>query len=549
MRLVSLPVLCGFALSLLASTAVAAPVKIAPPPHLASHGTTQQLIVDGKPFLILGGELANSSASSLDYLAAQWPALQATGLNTIFAPVEWDQLEPQQGHYDFTMTDGLIRQARQHHIHVVILWFGAWKNSMSTYAPPWVKHDFATYARAEDDKGQPQDILSPFDPDTLHADETAFAALLAHLKATDTEHTVLAVQVENEIGMLPVVRDYSPQAQAAFNGPVPPELTAYLKAHAGSLNPYVQSLWQAHGQKDAGTWSEVFGDTVEAQEVFQAWYFARFADDLARAGKARYPLPMYVNAALNRPGKTPGQYPSAGPLPHLFDVWKAAGPDIDLLAIDMYFPNFAEWADRYKRPDNPFFSPEDNQAGKPEAGANAFYAVGQLDAISFSPFAIDRLTPDTGKGLTAAYSVLKHLTPDILAAQGTGRMRGFRARVAYDGTVDDTPQTFDLGGYRFTVTFVDPWTPKDQQDIASHGGLIIENEDGSFTVAGSGVTVTFADPGGMAVGVERIVEQREVNSVWQPGRWLNGDESHQGRHLRLPPDGFGIQTLTLYKYR
>src|SRR5262249_17915873 len=141
-------------------------------------------------------------------------------------------------------------------------------------------------------------------------------------------------------------------------------LISYMKAHADTLAPGLDALWQAHGRREAGTWSEVFGDTIEAQEVFQAWGFAAYANAVARAGKAQYPLPMYVNAALMRPGKAPGEYPSAGPLPHLFDVWKAAAPDIDILAPDIYFPDFSDWADRFRRPDNPLLIPEANQAGK-----------------------------------------------------------------------------------------------------------------------------------------------------------------------------------------
>ncbi len=540
-----------FAAAALCAVLFALPAGGAEMPHLQTQGTTKQLVVDGKPFLILGGELANSTASSLDYLNSKWPTLKSVGLNTVIAPVEWDQIEPQQGKYDFTVLDGMIRQARQNDVKLVLLWFGAWKNSMSTYVPAWVKRDYATYSKAQDDHGQSQDILSPFDPDTLAADTHAFSTMVAHLKQVDTAHTVVMIQVENEIGMLPVVRDYSPQAQAAWNGPVPAELIAYLKAHQASLNPYVRTLWEANGLKDNGTWAEVFGESVQAQEVFQAWYFAAFANGLAKAGKAQYPLPMYVNAALIRPDKTPGQYPSAGPLPHLFDIWKPGAPDIDILAIDMYFPNFTEWADKFKRPDNSFFIPEANQAGKPEAGANAFYAIGQLDSIGFSPFSIDNIKPENSANLTAAYDVLKQLSPQILAAQGTGKMRGFRPRVSFDGVVDETPQSFVLGSYRFTVSFIDPWTPKDKQDIASNGGLIIQTGDDSFIVAGKGVVVTFEDaaPEKQAVGIEQIVEGSYVDGVWKPGRWLNGDESHQGRHLKINADGFGIQQLKLYKFR
>lgn len=538
-------------LSVLAACAslVAAPAPAAEIPHLSPHGTTKQLVVDGKPFLVLGGELTNSAASSADYLSTTWPTLKSAGLNTVIAPVEWDQIEPQQGHFDFSVTDAVIKQARQNNMHLVLLWFGAWKNSMSTYVPPFVKRDYAKYARAQDDKGRPQDILSPFDPDTLKADQSAFAALMTHLKQTDTDHTVILVQVENEIGMLPVVRDYGPAAQAAWNGPVPPALLAYLRAHRDTLKPYVRDLWAAQGFKTAGTWPEVFGDTIPAQEVFQAWYFATFANALTAAGKQAYPLPMYVNVALNRPGKTPGEYPSAGPLPHLFDIWKAAGPDIDMISIDMYFPNFIDWASQFKRPDNPFFSPEDNQAGRPDAGANAFYAIGELDSMSFSPFAIDTLKPANSANIIGAYDVLRQLTPQILAAQGSGRMRGFRSLISYDGVASDHPTVFELGGYRFTASYGDKDHP--EQPIANNGGLIIQTGDNEFLVAGQGVTLTFEDTSDahMSVGIEQDLEGKYVDGQWKTGRWLNGDETLEGRHLHLPGDGFTLQKLTLYKYR
>ena len=445
----------------------------------------------------------------------------------------------------------MIRQARQNHVKLVLLWFGTWKNSMSTYVPTYIKHDFKTYAKVKDDKGQPQDILSPFDPDTLAADANAFAKLMAHLRSVDTDHTVIMMQVENEIGMLPSVRDCSVLAETAFNGPVPDRLITYLKAHRTDLNPNVRNLWEAQGARENGTWTQVFGSSVGAQEIFQAWYFAAYANSVAKAGKAEYPLPMFVNAALIRPGKVPGQYPSAGPLPHLFDVWKPAAPDIDILAIDMYFPNFMDWADKFKRPDNPLFIPEANQAGKVEAGANAFYAIGQLDAISFSPFAIDKITRDSQKNLIDAYDILSQISPEILSAQGEGRMHGFRPRVSFDGVVDDSPQSFVLGNYRFTVNFIDPFTPKEKQNTTANGGLIIQTGDDNFIVAGSGIVVTFDDPTTeqMNVGIEQIIEGHYVKGIWKPGRWLNGDESHQGRHLRLNADGFGIQQLKLYRFK
>lgn len=520
-------------------------------PHFQRQGTASQLIVDDKPFLMLGGELGNSTASDLNYLKTHWGTFRTIGLNTVIASVEWDQIEPKEGVYDFRPVEGLIQQAEANQMKLVLLWFGAWKNSMSSYAPPYIKHNYETYSKAQDDKGVAQDILSPYDPDTLKADQRAYAALMAHIKVFDTKHTVVMMQVENEIGMLPVVRDYSPQAQKAFEGQVPQALMAYLQKNKGSLHSYVRDQWSAKGCKMEGSWTEVFGQSVEAQEIFQAWGFAVFANELTKAGKAAYELPMYVNVALNRPDQKPGMYPSAGPLPHLFDIWKAGGPDIDLIGMDIYFPNYNYWSDLFKRPDNPFFVPEANRSGQPDAGGNAFYCFGELDGIGFSPFHIESLPNPATNVLTDAYRVLRQMTPAILANQGKGTMRGFRAPISYEGVLDETPRKFELGGYSLTVSMVDSRTPKDTQDLRAHGGLIIQTGPDEFLAAGRGVIIRFADTTnpGFRVGIEQIIEGEFIDGKWVDGRWLNGDESGQGRYLRLPPEKYGIQKIKLYRYR
>jgi len=520
-------------------------------PQLRPQGTTTQLVVDGKPFLVLGGELHNSSASNLDYLDKQWPRLKAAGLNTVIAPVEWDQVEPSQGRYDFTVVDGMLKQARTHGMKLVLLWFGAWKNSMSTYVPDYVKLDPARFSHTRTRAGVPQEILTPFDADLLAADQAALSAMLRHLAATDREHTVVMLQIENEIGMLPEVRDYGPLAEAAWKSPVPQPFIAYLQAHASTLQPNVRGLWEAHGARTAGTWAEVFGDSVEAQEVFQAWYFAAFTEQLARAAKAAYPIPNYVNVALSRPGRKPGEYPSAGPLPHLVDVWKAGAPAVDVIGMDIYFDNFQEWARKFKRPDNPLFIPEANNAGRPDAGANAFWAIGELDAIGYSPFAIDGIDDAGRDTLASAYGVLRQLSPQILAAQGQGRMRGFKAPASYDGIVDRKPQEATMGRYKLSVSFANPFAPTRDADVAAHGGLVLQLGEDEYLVAGHGIVVTFADATGAGdgVGFLRLAEGTFENGVWKEGRLLNGDESHQGRHVRLEGGGFSIQRVKLYRYR
>jgi beta-galactosidase GanA len=431
----------------------------------------------------------------------------------------------------------------------VLLWFGAWKNSMSTYAPSWVKRDQARFPRAALPDGRGVDILSPFGAQTLAADSRAFAALMAHLRQVDGEtQTVLMVQVENEIGMLPVVRDYSPAANAAFAEPVPEELISYLVAHRAVLVPGMQQMWLNRGARTSGSSTELFGEGDAAAEVFTAWHFARFADRLTLAGKGAYPLPMYVNVALNRPGRAPGEYPSGGPLPHLLDVWKAGAPAVDFIAPDIYFPNFVEIVGAYHRPDNPLFIPEGHNADNPVVPANAVYAIGAHDALGFAPFSIDSIDETSGM-LASAYAMLEQLAPFILEAQGTGRMMSFKPAQAYDESLDFAPDVATIGDYRFTVAYADIQRPVANPQTAGYGAMIIQTGPEDYLIAGQGVIVTFEPAGGGSAGIDKAWEGRFDNGTWVPGRLLNGDQTHQGRHIALYAGDWRIQKVRLYTYR
>ncbi len=529
--------------ALLAATASAAP------PRFEKSGTTQQLIVNEKPWLILGGELGNSSAASAEYMKPHWPRLKAMNLDTVLAPVYWELIEPTEGKFDWQSVDALLRDARAHDLKLVILWFGAWKNSMSTYVPSWVKRDSTRFPRVKVADGSAVEILSAFSKNTRDADTRAFAAFMEHLAQADgQQNTVIMVQVENEIGMLPIARERGTVADRAFEAPVPAELVRALNARGEKLEPELLDRWKKAGKKSSGSWAQVFGADEWGQEVFTAWHYARFVEELVKAGKAKYNLPMFVNAALNRTGRKPGEYPSGGPLPHLLDVWKAGAPSLDFLAPDIYFPNFSQLAARYRRDDNFLFVPEANNATNPQGPANAFYSFGALDSLGFSPFSIESLG-DAPNALSQAYAVLSQLKPMLLEARGQGRMAGFRALLNEDGSVVDTPAKTTMAGIELTVTFIDPWTPKDQQTIANHGGLVIHSGK-DFWFAGSGLTITFkgAEPNAPKVGIDVAEEGVFVDGKWVPGRRLTGDQTHQGRHIRLPPGKPQIQKVRFYWY-
>ncbi|MFC4313429.1 DUF5597 domain-containing protein [Steroidobacter flavus] len=521
-------------------------------PRLERQGSTLRLIVNDQPMLLLGGELGNSSATSAAYMAPYWPKLQQMNLNTVLAPVSWELIEPVEGKFDWSSFDRLLKDARAHDMKLVLLWFGAWKNSMSTYVPSWVKRDQKRFPRVQLPNGQSTEILSAFSTTTRDADARAFAALLSHIKAVDSKQsTVVMVQVENEIGMLPVAREYGADANRLFAERVPVELMRHLDASRANQSG-LHKLWLEQGGKTDGTWTEVFGEGDAAAEAFTAWHYSRFVEAVVVAGKAAYPLPMYVNAALNRMNKAPGEYPSGGPLPHLLDVWKAGAPSLDLLAPDIYFPNFVDLAARFRRPDNALFIPEANNSDQPEVPANAFYAFGKLDAIGFSPFSIESISDRKPNPLADGYAVLRQLSTAILSAQGLNRMSGFKPRILEDATVIDMPVTEDIGNYRFTVSFIDPWTPVAEQRTATHGGLIIQTGLEDYLIAGQGIVVTVKPIGAgpPLAGIDQAWEGTfDKQGRWMPGRLLNGDQTHQGRHVRLAPGQFQIQQVRFYRYR
>lgn len=284
-------------------------------PRVRMENGTGQLIVNGRPFLILGGELGNSSAWTSAEADQIIPRVAALHVNTILMPVAWEQIEPKEGEFDFNIVDHWIDTARGHNIHLVLLWFGSWKNAFSNYAPGWVKSDPKRFPRAQSADGRPLEILSTLSEEARRCDSRAFAALMRHVRERDSDRqTVLMVQVENEVGYLGPGRDRAPEANRLFAAPVPEALIRALTAKRLQLSPELA----AHFNDRGNNWKEVFGDA--ADEVFMAWNYAGYIEAVARAGKSEYALPMYVNAQLPAPQERAGEYPSGGPHPYYLEV-------------------------------------------------------------------------------------------------------------------------------------------------------------------------------------------------------------------------------------
>lgn len=510
-------------------------------PRVRIENGASQLLVNGKPFLILGGELNNSSAGTAAEADQIIPKLAKMHVNTILMPVAWEQIEPKEGSFDFSILDHWIDVAREHNVRLVPLWFGSWKNAFSNYTPAWVKADVKRFPRAQAVNGRPLEILSTLSEESRRCDARAFATLMRHIREKDAEQqTVVMVQVENEVGYLGRGRDRSPEANRIFAAAVPEELVRTLKAKRLQLSPELAAHFNDRGR----TWHEVFGDA--ANEVFMAWHYATYIDTVVRAGKKEYALPMYVNAQLPAPLESAGAYPSGGPHPYYLEVYRAGAPDIDFYSPDIYWPNFEYWVERYQIPGNPIFIPETRLEPAPY---NGLYAYGEARTFGFCPYAIDNLKPPQKEGdavpeMMQFYGILDSIEDLLVPAQATGQTRGLVLHVSSPrGT-----QTVSLGGYLFEATLSRSWPAR--TIIANDGAmLILQTAPGEFYIAGSGLSVNFSrDPdvdSGIA-GIESVEQVSRSDGKWVVERRLNGDETDQDRQLLMDPHQMHIYHVRLY---
>jgi beta-galactosidase GanA len=501
--------------ALCAAAALDAQVKERPIPRIVKKDGRYALFVDDAPYLMLGAQVHNSSAWPA-MLPKVWPAMEYMHVNTVEIPIYWEQLEPRQGQFDFTVVDTLLAQARQHQIRLVTLWFGTWKNGSQHYMPEWMKLAPDRYPHMINKNGQPVDSPSPYATASLDADKTAFTAFMRHLKSADPQRTVIMVQVENEPGTWGSVRDYSPTAQKLFESPVPADVLSAMHASPGN-------------------WQEAFG--AEAEVCFHAWSVAKYVGQVAAAGKAAYPLPMYANAALRDPLKpgAPGSYESGGPTDNVIPIWKVAAPALDVVAPDIYMNDpvaYMKVLELYHRDDNPLFVPETNSSA---GNTRFFFAALGLQAIGYSPFGLDYTTPR---------NTPESLAPTALNYRLIGPMAREIARLNFEGKLQakaeekgKVTQDLAFGAWNAVVSYGAARNNRAVGNAEPIGRVLVAQlKENQFLLAGLHCRVDFrpadSDKHRQFLRVEEVAYE---DGVFKFMRIWNGDETDWGLNFGAEP--------------
>lgn len=540
-------------------------------PEIIQKGTRRVLMVDGKPFIVLAGEVHNSDSSSPEYMEGIWKIADELGMNTLLLPVTWEMTEPEEGVFDFSVPDRLIDQARERKMHIVFLWFGSWKNAECMYAPSWVKQDLKRFKRAQIVKGEnkagrqisasipakmPYTTISYLCEEAMQADAKAFARLMAHIREYDGhKSTVIAVQVENETGLLGAAREVSDEADAAFASNVPPEFAIYMKAHTDTMKPDIKAAVEAG--KPEGSWSEVFGDC--ADEIFSAYYVSQYVEYVAAAGRKEYNLPMVANCWLVHKGDKPGNYPTGGPNTRDREVWDYNAPDIEACCPDIYVQEFMEVCDDYSADGRPLFIPE--AATHSYCAPRMAYTIGHYHAMCYSPFGFDDIgkpfsgvqgylfgmdvtdpalkTPQNYEEYGALGHILREAVPMLADAYGTDRLQAICAEqesinAAKLNLPEDMNPMAKMMAQRKAATVM---KFGDLGITGSFGSMMRQRNDGvllgvqvaenELYLIGEQVSIQLlsVNPEKKNVDILLLEEGHLENGTWIPGRRLNGDES------------------------
>lgn len=532
-------------------------------------GKHTQFTVKGKPFFSLGGQTHNSSSYVLKDMKDAWASVKALGGNTVATPICWDAFEPSEGVFNEGYVKDLIAEARKEGLKLVLLWFATWKNGTMEYCPTWVKEDTKRFQRVECYDGTATSVLSSHCEENLKADCKAFCTLMSVVKEFDSgEQTVIAVQVENEAGILGgTKRDFSALGEADFKKEVPGELIKYANENPESR---LAEFWKANGGKSSGNWTEVFGSF--GAEAVTAWSIANYIDYIAGEGKKVYDLFLYANVWLDGGRKGSGwnlaglDYPSGGAVSKAVDIWYCACKNLDTIAPDNYQGEMLrhyEVSDIYAHAEKgfPMYVPE-----SAAANLNAslmFYAAAEKKAIGYHIFGTESILKEDGtlyeggEIMSRSMHMLSAIAPLLLKYRDTDKVHSIIQHTGEDG------RYLELGSWKCKVSYAGPgygWNAMDyrhRKGIMEEGkglsdstvekgrGLIIQADKNDFYLVGHKIRLLFNKPepvdghipvmlasGSLQANNTSYLEITEghfdENGVYVVDRIRSGDEARHG---------------------
>lgn len=377
---------------------------------------------------------------------------------------------------------------------------------------------------------------------------------MAHLKEVDEDHfTVLMVQVENEVGLRGESRDRSVTANSKFSGPVPADIVSFLAEDWENLHVDLKnnlSTFKTSGSlKDNASWEELFGQSLQTDELFMAYHYAQYLQHVAAAGKEVYPLPMFTNVWMsytsdnadeNFPfivagGANPGEYPSGGGVTTVLDIWQKFAPSLDFIAPDIYFNDYSSTCAKYRHRGQPLFIPEQR---RDDYGARRVWiAYGSHAALCASPFGIDTLEPEANP-FTKHYRLLRSVAQIVLTAQQRADASvGFCFdEIPQSGKDSATPIVKTFGDYEITIERCVVFGKPDPA-----AGMLIHLTGGKFLLIGWGFQVRARAicPEATFTGIlsfeEKVVED-EASGKLRTVKLLNGDETRGGLFAMMPSE-------------
>jgi hypothetical protein len=466
--------------------------------HFEELNGRKAFFVDGKPFIILGLQWDCDGCYTPEDMDPFFEHGEKMGLNTASLLLYWKEIEPVKGEYRFEMLDHRIEMARKHNMKIVLVWFGSYKNGNLTYAPDYIRFDHKTYTKVIDKHGKVHtNFCCPTARETHRRDELALIEVFKHLKEVDSEtHTVILFQMENETGIFGTDRCY-----------------------CGSCN---EEYKKNDYEKEYG---------VRAGEYFTAQCIAEYCDSLTKTVKDIYPLPVYMNAWLNKvhANERAGfDYPNGGPVPDVLEMYFKTIKYIDCIAPDIYQfsrRDFEYFCKAYSIHNNPLFIPECATGMGTRTARNIFYAIGDYAAFGYDPWAINRCCPgfmttplvttvdgrwsDEAYELHKSYKVINDAMEPIVMAQNTPNIKTIVQEEGENGIL------LKFGDIDAEVTYEHP--------ANTARGLVIRRSKDEFIVIGGGFHIRFSREGGKKVSIATVESGKFEGEKWVSSHVLSSE--------------------------